>query len=36
VTLPAIVRLAIAEFGVAPLRPDWEDVLRRVETASHR
>lgn len=32
VSVAAIVRLAIAEFGVTPLRPDWERVLERAET----
>lgn len=31
VSLAAVVRLAIAEFGVAPLRADWERVLSAVE-----
>jgi hypothetical protein len=30
VPLAAVVRLAIAEFGVGPLRADWDDVLRRA------
>ena len=31
VTVAAVVRLAIAEFGVAPLRPDWDRILRAAE-----
>lgn len=34
VSRAAVVRLAIAEFGVVPLRADWERVLRTVEDAS--
>lgn len=26
-----VVRLLIEEFGVVPLRPDWDEVLRRNE-----
>ena len=33
ISLAAVIRLAIAEFGVAPLRSDWDRVLRRVEDA---
>ena len=32
VPLGAVVRLATAELGVAPLRADWDDVLRRAES----
>jgi hypothetical protein len=32
VSLPAVVRLAITEFGVTPLRRNWEDVLLSAET----
>ena len=32
VTLAAVVRMAIAELGVEPLRRDWQDVLRAEET----
>ncbi|HEY7034197.1 MAG TPA: hypothetical protein VH482_22855 [Thermomicrobiales bacterium] len=32
VSLPAVVRLAIAEFGVTPLRANWEEILRRAES----
>lgn len=31
VSLVAVVRMAIAELGVAPLRPDWQAVLDRAE-----
>ena len=31
VTLAAVVRLAIADLGVAPLRPDWRAVLATAE-----
>jgi hypothetical protein len=34
VSVKAIVRLAISEFGVEPLRPNWEEVLQRTENAS--
>lgn len=33
VSLPAVVRLALTEFGVTPLRTNWEEVLVRAETA---
>ena len=33
VSLEAVVRLAITEFRVTPLRADWEVVLRRTEDA---
>jgi hypothetical protein len=33
VSLAAVVRLAIAEFGVVPLRTDWDRVLRAAEEA---
>lgn len=33
VSLAAVVRLAITEFGVVPLRTDWERVLRAAEEA---
>lgn len=28
VPLPALIRCLITEFGVEPLRPDWDDILR--------
>lgn len=31
VPLAAIVRMLITEFGIAPLRHDWQDILDRVE-----
>ena len=31
VTLPMVIRMAIAELGVEPLRADWDAVLRRAE-----
>lgn len=33
VSLPGIVRLAITEFGVTPLRANWEEILLRAEAA---
>lgn len=33
VSVEAVVRLAIAEFGVEPLRPNWEEVLQGTEDA---
>lgn len=33
VSLAAVVRLAIAEFGVVPLRTDWDRVFRAAEEA---
>lgn len=33
VSIEAIVRLAITEFNVLPLRSNWEQVLRRTESA---
>jgi len=34
VSLAAIVRMLIAEFGVAPQRADWRETLDRIEAAS--
>lgn len=31
VSMPSVIRLAITEFGVTPLRPDWESVLTETE-----
>lgn len=31
VSLAMVVRMLIEEFGVAPLRPDWQDVLDRAD-----
>lgn len=31
VTLESVIRLCIEEFGVEPLRPDWDQVLRDSE-----
>jgi hypothetical protein len=31
VSMVAVVRLAITEFGVTPLRPDWGRVLRPAD-----
>lgn len=36
VSLQTVVRFAITEFGVTPLRPDWDEVLERTEEASSR
>ncbi|MBA2521394.1 MAG: hypothetical protein H0V24_17190 [Chloroflexia bacterium] len=33
VSLPAVVRMLITEFGIAPLRHDWRAILDRTETA---
>ena len=33
VTLPMVIRMAITELGVEPLRADWEAVLDRAERA---
>lgn len=33
VALPNIVRLAVVELGVQPLRRDWQDILHRAEHA---
>ncbi len=33
VVLPAVLRYAIADLGVEPLRPDWEAVLAGAERA---
>ena len=33
VTLPAVIRMTITEFGVEPLRADWRDVLAEAERA---
>ena len=33
ITLPAVVRMAITELGVEPLRGDWGEVLERAEAA---
>jgi hypothetical protein len=34
VTLAAVVRMLITEFGIAPLRLDWREVLDRIESGS--
>ena len=34
VSVPAMVRLAIVEFGVFPLRPNWAEILERGETTT--
>lgn len=34
VSLAAVVRMLIAEFGVAPQRPDWRETLDRIDAAS--
>jgi hypothetical protein len=34
VSLAAIVRMLIAEFGIAPQRADWREILERIEAAS--
>lgn len=31
VSLAMVVRMLIEEFGVAPLRPDWQDVVDRAD-----
>lgn len=33
VTLPAVLRLAVRDLGVQPLRPDWAEVLDRADGA---
>jgi len=33
VTLAAFVRMLITEFGVAPLRDDWRNILDRADAA---
>ncbi len=33
VSLPAMVRMLITEFEIAPLRRDWRAILDRTETA---
>jgi hypothetical protein len=35
VTPTNFVRMLITEFGVAPLRHDWQDVLDRAEAVFH-
>ena len=34
VSLAAVVRMLIAEFGIAPQRADWRENLDRIEAAS--
>jgi hypothetical protein len=36
ITVEAVIRLAITELNVRPLRPDWEQVLERTEQARSR
>jgi len=31
VSLEAVIRMLIEEFGVAPQRPDWREILARTE-----
>ena len=31
ITLVALIRMAITELGVEPLRPDWRPILDRAE-----
>lgn len=33
ISVPAVIRTTITEFGVEPLRPDWDDVLAQAEQA---
>lgn len=36
VSLEAVIRLAIEEFGVTPLHPGWQEILTRTEAAFTR